>query len=81
VAEPEAPGYVGGTDEVEPEELVDCMHPRRLRCGGGRGRQLRLEWIARHRGSFEHEASDVGQQCELFGQRGGDRRRDAEAGQ
>jgi hypothetical protein len=70
VAETEAPGYVGGTDEVKPQELVDRMHPRRLRCGGGRGRQLWLEWIARHRSSFEHEASDVGQQCELFGQRG-----------
>ena len=56
VAETEAPGHVGGTDEIELQELVDRMHPRRLRCGGGRGRQLWLEWIARHRSSFEHEA-------------------------
>jgi hypothetical protein len=35
----------------------------------------------RHRSSFEHEAPVVGQQCELFGQRGGDCRRDVEAGQ
>src|SRR6516165_9085475 len=43
VAETEAPGYIGGTDEVKPQELVDGLHPRRLRCGGGRGRQLWLE--------------------------------------
>jgi hypothetical protein len=81
VAETEAPGHVGGTDEVKRQELVDCQHARRLRCGGGRGRQLWLEWIARHRSSFEHEAPDVRQQCELLGQRGGDCRWDAEAGQ
>src|SRR5215469_10647744 len=81
VTETEASWYVGGPDEVKPQELVDRVHPRRLRCSGGRGRQLWLEWIARHRGAFEHEASGVGQQCEFFGQRSGDRRRDVQAGQ
>jgi len=61
VAESEAPWYVGGTDEVKPQELVDGIHPRRLSCRGGRGGQLWLEWITRHRGSFEHEAPGVGQ--------------------
>ena len=81
VAEPEASWYVGGTDEVKPQELVDRVHPRRLGCAGGRGGQLWLEWIARHRSPFEHEAPDLGQQCEFFGQRGGDCRRDVQAGQ
>src|SRR5262249_55807559 len=56
VAETETPGYVGGADEVKPQELVDCMHRRRFRGGGGRGRQLWLEWIARHRGAVEDKA-------------------------
>jgi Transposase DDE domain group 1 len=59
-------------------------HPRsgsRLRCGGGGRRQFWLEWIARHRGSFEQAATAVGQQVELFGQRGGNCRWDVEAGQ
>src|SRR5262249_58775106 len=60
VAETEAPWYVGGMDEVESQELVDCMHPRRLRCGGGRGGQLRLEWIAGPRGSFAPAAAGLG---------------------
>jgi hypothetical protein len=62
------------------KQLVDGVHRRRLGCGGGRGCQLWLERIARHRGSFEHEAPGLGQQCELFGQRGGDCRRHVQAG-
>jgi hypothetical protein len=81
VAETEASWYIGGTDEAKPQQLVDCLHPRRLRCGGGRGCQLWLEWIASHRSSVEHESSDVGQQRELFSQRGGNGRRDIQAGQ
>jgi hypothetical protein len=81
MAETEPSWYLGGPDEVKPQELVDGMHPRCLSRGGGRGRQLWLEWIACHRSSFEHEASDVGEQCELFGQRRGDCRRDVQAGQ
>jgi hypothetical protein len=81
VSEAETSGYVGGTDEIKLQELVDCMHGRRLGCGGGGRRQFWLEWIARHRGSFEDAAAAVGQQSELFGQRGGHRRGDVEAGQ
>ena len=57
MAEPEAPRDVGDADEVELQELVDGVHRRSLghvRRGGG---QLGLERIARHRGSFEHQAA------------------------
>jgi hypothetical protein len=30
VSEAEASGYVGGTDEIKLQELVDCKHRRRL---------------------------------------------------
>ena len=81
VSEAEASGHVGRANEIELQELVDCVHRRRLRGGGRGGRQFGLEWIARHRRSLEHEASAVRQQRELFAQRGGDRRWDLEAGQ
>ena len=74
MAEAEASRDVGGANEVEPQELVDGVHRRSLGPRGrGRGK-LELERIARHRGSFEHEAPFVGQEAELLAQRGGDRR-------
>jgi hypothetical protein len=66
VSEAEASGHVGRANEIELQEFVDCVHRRCLRAGGRGGRQLGLEWIARHRRSFEDEASAVGQQRELF---------------
>ena len=81
MSEAKAAGHVGGANEIELQELVDGVHRRRLRHGGRGRRQFGLEWIARHRRSFEHEASAVGQQRELFAQRGGDRGWDLEAGQ
>ncbi len=81
VSEAEASRHVGGANEIELQELVDCVHRRRLRGRGRGGRQFGLEWIARHRRSFEHEASAVRQQRELLAQRGGDRWWDLEAGQ
>ncbi len=81
VPEAEAPGHVGAAHEIKLQEFVDCVRRRRLRRGGRGRRQLGLEGIARHRGSFEDEASAVRQQPELLAQRGGDRRWDIEAGQ
>ena len=59
MAEAEAPGYVGVTDEIELQELVDCVHRLSLRRVGCRGGQLRLEWIARNRRSSQHAACAV----------------------
>jgi hypothetical protein len=60
VPETEAAGDVGGANEVELQELVEGLD--RSLLGGGRcgRRQLGLEWIARHRCSFEYETSAVG---------------------
>ena len=79
--EAEAPGHVGRVNEIEPQEFIDRVHRRSLGRGGRGRRQLGLERVARHRRAFEHQARVLGQQRELFGQRGGDGGRDADAGQ
>jgi hypothetical protein len=66
VPEAEAAGHVGVPDEIEVQELVDCVH----RLGFGRRssgrRQLGIEWIARHRRALQETTSAVGQQSQLF---------------
>ena len=57
VAEAEPSGHVGRPNQIDAQELVDCVHRRSLGCGGGSSRQFGLERIAGHRRSFEHEAS------------------------
>ncbi len=75
VPEAKPPWHVRLADEIELQELVDGVH-RRLLGRGRRGRgQLGLEGVTRHRGAIQHQARRLGQQCELLGQRGGDRRR------
>ena len=76
--EAEPPRHVGGPDEVELQKLVHGIHRFPFRGCRPRGGELRLERIAGDRGSLEHEAAALGQQAELFAQRGGDRGRDAD---
>src|SRR4029453_16589798 len=69
---------VGRPNEIALQELVDSVHRGRLRLGGGGGRPLGLEGIARNRRALEHEACLVREQRELLGQRGGDGGGDAD---
>ncbi len=80
MAEAEATGHVGASDEVEPQERVDCVHHGGLGdlC---RGRcQLELEGIARDCRSFQHEAARAREYRELLGDRRGNGRRNIEVG-
>jgi hypothetical protein len=80
VAESETPGHVGRQNEIGLEEDVQRVHGLGLghssRCGG----QVRLEGIARHRRSCEHEARSAHQRRELFAEGSCDRRWNSEPG-
>ena len=66
VPEPEAPGHVGLTGEIELQKVVDRVHRLGLGCAGRGCGQLGLEWIARHRSSFQHTACAVREERELL---------------
>src|SRR5256885_15741205 len=70
--EAEAARHVGDPDEIELQELVDCVHRLNLGHRGSCGRELGLEWIARHCRSVQDTARTFGQQGQLLAQRGGD---------
>jgi hypothetical protein len=58
VPETKAPWHVRLSDQTKLQELVDRVQRR---CLGRLGRvrcQVELEWIARHRGSLQHEVRD-----------------------
>jgi hypothetical protein len=78
VSEAEASGHLRGANQIELQEFVKGRHCCSLGCGGRSSRQLGLEWIARDRCSFEHEAPAVRHQREFFAERSGDRFRDLE---
>ena len=61
--EAEAPRHVGVPDEIEPKELVDCVHRLTLGRRGSCGRQLGLERIPCHCRSLQDTAPAVGQQA------------------
>ena len=74
----EASGHVGCANQIEFQQLVDRLHHGGLRhLGRGRG-QLRLERIACHRRSFQHETFGVRQERELLCERRGDGRRNSD---
>jgi hypothetical protein len=76
----EPPRDVGLTDEIEHQELVHCVHRGVVRRPRRGRRQLRVEWVARHRRSFEHQASIPGHHGKLFAQGGCNCSRDADVG-
>ena len=66
VPEPEAPGHIGLTDEIELQQLVDRVHRVRFRRVCPRRRQLGLERVTGHRSSFQHTACAVREERELL---------------
>ncbi len=56
MAEAEASGHVGRSNEIDVQELVEGVHRLGLGYADCGCRQFGLEWIACHRRSFEHEA-------------------------
>ena len=79
--EAKAARHVRLADEIELEKLVDCFHRRRLGPFSCRGRELRLERVARDRRTLEDASSIVRQRGELLAQRSGDGNRYADARQ
>ena len=69
VAEAEAPRHVGVANEVAAQQLVQCVHRRRLGHARRGGRQLRLEGIARDRRALEDAARAGRQDGQLLRQR------------
>ena len=74
VAEAEAPRDVGGTHEPEVQELVERRHGGGVVRAGRGGGELGLERVAGDGRAAQDPAGVVGQEAELLGQRGDDRR-------
>jgi hypothetical protein len=74
VAEAEAPRDVGGPHEPEVQELVERRHRGDVVRAGRGGGELGLERVAGDGCAAQDPAGVVGQEAELLGQRGDDRR-------
>jgi hypothetical protein len=74
----EASGDVGCANQIESQQLVDCLHHGGLRHLGRGCGELRLERIACHRRSLQHETFGIRQECELLRERRHDGRRNSD---
>ena len=71
-------GHVGLANEVEPQQLVQCLEREALGGGCGGGRKLGFEWVARYGRPLQHAACVIREQSELLSQCTSDGRWDVE---